>query len=225
VYKPRYEEQQLLHNHVPTIARFPEWLKECRYQSSQGDIELQWQLPALDPAACVDAALQQQQQQQQQQQNEGLQRDRPPKIISLVHGPSRVWAGRLFQFMAGFVDNSIVLHVEQPEHAEAVCSCSAVVKAERARQQGAAAAAAEFVVADDHDIIELVDIQLVQLWCSGGSWSDANHDGLAFQYPDMFGTGSLSSGLEAERRLRQAQLVHADGCLHLTLRLADPWVG
>jgi hypothetical protein len=116
--------------------------------------------------------------------------------------------------------DSIVLHVELLEHGEAVCSCSAVVRAERAHQQGAAA---QNVADDDEDSIELVTLQLVQLCCSGDSQSNACE--LAFgSSGQLFEIRSFSSGLEADRKLRQQQLVHADGCLHLKLRLAYPWV-
>jgi hypothetical protein len=175
-------------------------------------ITLQWQLPASALAACVDAALQQQ---QQQPPAEGQQHYQPPKIIAPVHGPSRVWAGRQFQLIAGFADDSIVLHVELLEHGEAVCSCDAIVAAERARQ---GAAPAENLGAGNADDIVVVPLTSVQLLWWGGERD------LTFGSPDVFNIGSPSSELEAERKLRQAQLVHADGCLHLELKLTSPWV-
>jgi hypothetical protein len=207
VHQPHCEEHQLLCRHVPTVVVLDAWCASIRHRSIQHDaIALQWQLHASDLAACVDAAL--------------PQPYCTGEIIWPVYGPARVWAGRAFQFMAGFVATRsdagcIVLHAELLEHGQAVCSCAARVTAQRARQ---GAAPAEHVGAGFEQDIELVPPRQVQLL----AW-DSLRD-VMLGSVDMLGIGPLSSGLEAERQLRQAQLVHADGCLHLTLELTSPWV-
>jgi hypothetical protein len=128
---------------------------------------------------------------------------------SLLSGPTAVWAGRCFGVAAGAYakhgeDGRIaVIGAALQGPRSSVCSINVQISAAQ-RSDGDQVGA----------LVRLVQTQ---------AELRANHN--ARMFPDaLAAVGRVSSGLELERKLREQQLVHADGCLHLELQLSSPAV-